>query len=76
MNQEQFDKLKLLKEEKDIDHQLHEQAVKQHKARQKHLNEELHKIHKECDHKYPNGKSAWVGTFMYSYCEICGLNDL
>lgn len=34
------------------------------------------KIEKSCDHKLPDGKSAWKGTFMMTECTICGENDL
>lgn len=34
------------------------------------------RLMKECDHTWPDGRSAWRGMFMYSECEICGYNDL
>ena len=29
-----------------------------------------------CTHRYPDGKTAWDGSIMYSECKICGVNDL
>lgn len=34
------------------------------------------KIENSCDHRYPDGKSAWDGNFMMNECKICGANDL
>lgn len=35
----------------------------------------FHKRQKECDHKTPDGKSAWGGGVMLSECSICGCTD-
>jgi len=31
---------------------------------------------RQCEHKYPDGTSAWVSGFMSSQCQICGYDDL
>lgn len=31
---------------------------------------------KKCDHKYPDGTTAWEDGFMFTHCKICGANDL
>ena len=36
----------------------------------------LSEIKKTCDHKHPDGSSAWEGFHMFSQCSICGLDDL
>lgn len=47
-------------------------------------NLELDRLHREndnfrlrCDHKIPNGSSAWKSDgLVCSYCELCGKTDL
>jgi len=76
MNQKDYDALKLLREEMAFQKKSHQLAVEAYSNRKEHLRKEARKIEKSCDHKYPDGKNAWVGHFMFSSCEICGLTDL
>ncbi len=35
----------------------------------------LDKLQKDCDHKHPDGSSAWVDGFAIAFCDICHEND-
>lgn len=40
------------------------------------LQKELNKLEDKCDHKWPNGKSAIVGSMFCNSCEICNWADM
>lgn len=40
------------------------------------LQKELNKLEDKCDHKWPDGKSAIVGSMFYNSCEICNWADM
>jgi hypothetical protein len=40
------------------------------------IDKHIQAIRESCDHIWPDGKSAWVGGFFCSSCDICGYSDL
>lgn len=76
MTQQELDILRLIQEEQRAEEERFKHAVDLHKERAGALNRQHYEICRDCDHKYPDGKSAWKGGFMFSSCEICGLTDL
>jgi len=76
MTKEQINSLRILNDEKKAEENRFKDLQKEHEKKLSHLEKERNAITKVCDHKYPNGRSAWHGMFMYSSCDICGLSDL
>lgn len=69
MKQEDIDRLKALQNEGFTMHD-------EYNRRRAEVGAQTKALRMQCDHRYPDGSSAWEGGFMFSHCKICGENDL
>jgi hypothetical protein len=53
---------------------------KKAEADAKHFGDEVTRLYierqRKCKHGYADGTSAWKHAYAYSYCDICGYDDL
>lgn len=63
-----YDEINDLKKLKDSIHDLNKKLVKSEEA----INDKLHELYKQCDHRYPDGSAAAeeLGS-GYDVCRIC-----
>jgi hypothetical protein len=69
MTNEQIEVIRNLRKERDT-------LRREYDMKERSLREQIFNLEKQCDHKLPDGSSAWEDHFLESHCGICHETDL